>query len=494
MSGPIISRFALAIVASLVGAGAAQAQTPPPPAQQSSSDSAQAVRDEVARLRQEFDQVRQQYGTRLADLEQRLAALEAKPKDVAAEQPGPPAPQSPTAAAATPASPTGAAPAAAPVTASAEKPVTPPAPETPGPVAPQSPTEAAAQAPVAPAAPSAPDAPAGQLPTYGNISAASKVFNPDMAVIGNFLGAAGKNIVEPSPALEMSEAEASFQAVVDPYAKADFFLTFGPEGAGIEEGYLTFTSLPGGLLVKVGKMRSAFGKVNQMHSHVLPWTDRPLVTRNLVGGEDGVSDSGISVSKLILNPIMFLEATGEVYGGSSNVFSAPSRGDLTYVGHLRGYRDLTEGTNLDLGTSVAYGHNSTGPDEITRLIGVDATFRYRPLRRAIYKRFTGRTELIWSRQEQPSPDFTAKSFGYYASGEYQFARRWFSNIRWDWSERASDSALHDHGPAFVMTYWPSEFSQVRGEYRRTSYAEGVVANEFLFQFLFSIGAHGAHTF
>ena len=78
------------------------------------------------------------------------------------------------------------------------------------------------------------------------------------------------------------------------YAKADFFLTFGPEGAGIEEGYLTFTALPGGLLVKVGKMRSAFGKVNQMHSHILPWTDRPLVTRSLVGGEDGISDSGIS--------------------------------------------------------------------------------------------------------------------------------------------------------------------------------------------------------
>jgi hypothetical protein len=490
MSGRIISRVALAMVASLAGAGAAVAQTPP--AQSPQSESAQAIRDEVARLRQEFDQVRQQYGSRLSDLEQRLAALEAKPKAEAAEQPGPLAPQSPTeaaeAATTTPAAPVAPAPPIAPAT---------PVAETPGPLAPQSPTEAAAQAPAAPTAAVAPVAPAGpdtQLPVYGNVSAASKVFNPDIAVIGNFLGAVGKNTIEPSPALQMDEAETSFQAVVDPYAKADFFLTFGPEGAGIEEGFLTFTSLPGGLLVKVGKMRSAFGKVNQMHSHVLPWTDRPLVTRNLVGGEDGISDSGISVSKLILNPIMFLEATGEVYGGSSNVFSAPSRGDLTYVGHLRGYRDLTEGTNLDLGTSIAYGHNSTGPDEITRLIGVDATFRYRPLRRAIYKRFTGRTELVWSRQEQPSPDFTAKSFGYYASGEYQFARRWFSNIRWDWSERASDSALHDHGPAFVMTYWPSEFSQVRGEYRRTSYAEGVVANEFLFQFLFSIGAHGAHTF
>jgi hypothetical protein len=35
---------------------------------------------------------------------------------------------------------------------------------------------------------------------------------------------------------------------------------------------------------------------------------------------------------------------------------------------------------------------------------------------------------------------------------------------------------------------------VRGQYRRLRYAEGTVANELLFQFLFSIGAHGAHVF
>jgi hypothetical protein len=60
----------------------------------------------------------------------------------------------------------------------------------------------------------------GGLPVYGNASAGSKVFNPDIAVIGNFLGAVGKNDVSPSPALEMPESEASFQAVVDPYARA----------------------------------------------------------------------------------------------------------------------------------------------------------------------------------------------------------------------------------------------------------------------------------
>jgi hypothetical protein len=95
----------------------------------------------------------------------------------------------------------------------------------------------------------------------------------------------------------MQESELSFQAVVDPYARADFFVTVGPDEVALEEGFITFPTLPGGLLAKVGKFRDAFGKVNGMHAHVLPFIDRPLVTSNLLGGEDGLSDSGISVAR-----------------------------------------------------------------------------------------------------------------------------------------------------------------------------------------------------
>ena len=82
----------------------------------------------------------------------------------------------------------------------------------------------------------------------------------------------------------------------------------------------------------------------------------------------------------------------------------------------------------------------------------------------------------------------------YVSGEYQFAQRWFAGGRYDQSQRATDSQLTDRAGSLVMTYWPSEFSQIRGQYRRTRYGEGVTANELLFQFLFAIGAHGAHSF
>jgi len=334
--------------------------------------------------------------------------------------------------------------------------------------------------------------PAGALPVYGNSSALSKIFNPDIAVIGNFIGAAGKNDVNPLPALKLNEAEVSLQAIVDPYARADFFLAASPEGLEVEEGFITFPTLPGGLLMKVGKTKAQFGKVNTMHSHTLPWVDAPLPMQNLLGGEEGLNDAGVSVSKLILNPIMFLEATGEIYNGDNTLFTSHKRSDLAYVTRLRGYRDVTESTNLDIGTSFAYGHNDAGPDATTRVFGIDATFRYRPLRRAIYKRFLGRTELFWSRREDPSVNTNA--FGAYVSGDYQFARRWFAGARYDFSDRATDATLRDKGGSLLVTYWPSEFSQIRTQYRRTLYAEGARANELLFQFLFSIGAHGAHVF
>jgi hypothetical protein len=358
---------------------------------------------------------------------------------------------------------------------------------------------AAAQAVTPPPAPVA-TPPGPDLTGSAAPLANAKAFNPDMSVLANFIGVAGKNDHSDQPPLGLSEVEAAFQAIVDPYARADFYLAASPEGVEVEEGFITFNTLPAGLLLKAGKMRAEFGKVNRMHTHVLPWADRPLVTQNLVGGEEGISMPGVSVSRLIQNPALFLEATGEAYYGFGDVFASrdDEKSKLTYVGRLRGYRDITEGTNIDIGGSYAIGPSAQDEDALpldakTELFGVDATFRYRPLRRAIYKRFQARTELVWSRPRS-NGIAGARAFGYYGSGEYQFARRWFAGARYDRSAQAFDPSQVDKGGSFFLTFWPSEFNQIRGQYRRTDYGDGVKANEFLFQFNFAIGAHGAHVF
>jgi hypothetical protein len=356
---------------------------------------------------------------------------------------------------------------------------------------------AEAQAAPTPAPPPEPVAPAQPSAAFG-----AKYFNPDTAVIGNFLGAAGQNDVNPSPALEMRESEVSLQAIVDPYARADFYLSFGESGVELEEGFATLTALPGNLQVKAGKMRAAFGKVNTLHTHALPWADRPLVINNLLGGEEGISDAGVSVARLIPIGNVFFEATGQVFRGDAaegEIYKSSKPGDLSYVGHLRGYLDFTESTNLDFGASYSQGHNAAGlVDDVdvgrftTRLFGANATLRWRPLTRAIYRQFVARTEYLRSHRDQF--DGRQKADGFYVSGDYQFARRWWMGARLDQSGRAEDASLLDRGQSFLLTYMPSEFSKVRGQYRRTAYARGPAAHEFLMQFQFAIGAHGAHPF
>jgi hypothetical protein len=348
-----------------------------------------------------------------------------------------------------------------------------------------------------------------QTQTFGGASSNAKLLNPDISLIGDFIGTAGHNNVSPSPSLQMHETEVGMQAIIDPYARADAFISFGETGVNVEEAYVTFTSLPAGLLMKVGKMRADFGKVNTIHNHALPFIDRPLVTNNLVGGEDGIDDAGISLSRFLPAPKdWFLEGTAQVFRGDSDgVFTSYRRQDLSVVGHLRAYRDLSESTNLDLGVSYARG-NSAGllttlnPSAFfTNIYAADATLRWKPLRRAIYHSFLFRNELFWSARDQLSPVNvfqTQHAFGFYSDAEYRVNRRWTLGGRFDRSGHATAANLTDTGFSAILTYWPSEFSQIRGQYRFGHLAvapnDFSNANELLFQFLFVMGAHGAHPF
>jgi hypothetical protein len=378
----------------------------------------------------------------------------------------------------------------------------------PGMVAASSPSSASS-----PATPEPLPAQVAQTQTYGGATSNAKLLNPDISLIGDFIGTAGRNTVSPSRSLELHESEVGLQAIIDPYARADAFISFGEEGVNVEEGYVTFTALPAGLLLKVGKMRAEFGKVNMTHNHALPFIDRPLVTNYLVGGEDGIDDAGISLSRFLPAPKnWFVQGTAQVYrGDSSTVFQANRRQDASVVGHLRIYRDLGESTNIDLGASYARGHNNAGTGTsfdpslfLTNLYAVDATLRWKPLRRAIYHSFLFRNELFWSARDQLSAQTTGffqtqHAFGLYSDTEYRVNRRWTIGGRFDRSGHANNANLTDTGFSTILTYWPSEFSQIRGQYRFGHLADPVTgkysyANEFLFQFLFVMGAHGAHPF
>jgi hypothetical protein len=322
----------------------------------------------------------------------------------------------------------------------------------------------------------------------------SNYFNPSLAVIGNFLAVGGSNPDDNLPSAEFRESEIGFQAVVDPYARGDFFLAFGEEGVELEEGFITFTALPADLLAKVGRMRASFGKVNTLHLHTLPWPDLPLPLVNLLGSDEGWIGTGVSMARILPLPgDTFSELTLQVFRGEAEgLFAGEKRSDLAWNGHYRLFRDLTESTNLDLGFSYAVGPNGTALGADTRLQAVDMTLRWKPLETALYRSATFRGEYFRSRREEPEGDLTGD--GWFVSGDYQLARRWSVGARFEASDHGDDPEARDTGRALLLTFMPTEFSQLRGELRRREYATGNTADELLFQLQFAIGAHGGHPF
>jgi hypothetical protein len=338
-----------------------------------------------------------------------------------------------------------------------------------------------------------PPEPASAPVTAGGASASPTYFNPAIAVIGNFVGVAGRNPVEDRPSLEMRESEISLQAIVDPYAKADFFVSVSNDEVELEEGFVTFTQLPADLLVKAGKFKAQIGKVNLMHTHVLPWVDEPLPIVNLLGGEEGWNDAGVSVAKILPFGETFSELTLQVFRGESGtLFEAPSRSDVAYLAHYRAYRDFGDDHNVELGSTWGRGSNGTTPDAKTTLENIHLVYRWKPLGGRPYRSFILRSELFRSRRDQPGGRQSSR--GFFVSGDYQLARRWVAGGRYEFSDHADDDSLRDRGEAVLLTFRPTEFSQVRGELRRRRYGGGPTANEAFLQIQFAIGAHGAHPF
>ncbi len=352
-----------------------------------------------------------------------------------------------------------------------------PAPSVPAAAEDLTKVEVAPQTTPQPAQP-APSSALTDVQTVNNVfnPAASKVFNPDTSVIGNFFGKAGQaNPYEFGPndqrsSFKLDEAEVAFQAFVDPYAKANFFFSFTPEGVDVEEGYAQFVTLPFDLTAKAGKFKAFFGKANTWHTHVRPWVDQPLVIHNFFGDEQFHGD-GISVSKVFPNPAAFIEATGELYSSDlPGVFERRKYDDLAYNTHLKAFKDLSENANVEVGTSWARGEIADGHSTFG---GVDITYRWKPLQQGLYRGLIGRFEGMLNKRD----DFDKRLRGFYTSLDYQLGQRWFTGVRLDSADET-----------------PSLAQIAPGTRDRGVSATLKTANELLLQLQFAIGAHGAHAF
>ena len=356
---------------------------------------------------------------------------------------------------------------------------------------------AMAAAPPAPAAAPA-VAPEAAVPVAapqlgGAGGAAAKALNPDISVIGDFLGGIGNPANRYTPSLEMHESELGLQAIIDPYARGDFFLTFGEEGVGLEEGYITFTALTGSAAVE-GRQDAGGFRQGQHAAQPRAALDGPPA------GDPG--HSGRRRRYRRRRPLAEPHPAGPrrhfsgrdgagIPGRQHAISSKPGNAATSrQSGTCASIATLSESTNIDLGGSFARGHSPFG-DGWNQLYGIDATLRWKPLRRAIYRSFVGRSEWVWARTVAAPGVLTP--FGFYVSGDYQLggAGSWAGDsiarkgarvcrrIRRPTASARATASIDCCGywRLLVLTYWPSEFSQIRGQLRRTRYGEGLTANE-----------------
>lgn len=322
--------------------------------------------------------------------------------------------------------------------------------------------------------------------------------NPNMSAIGDFQGSY-RNMADRNFDLFFNEAEFSFQSFVDPYARADFFLSVARDAssgkfeADIEEAYLTTIDLPANLQLKAGKFRMSLGRINPVHPHALPFIDLPNAFVNFFG-EDGVKDEGLSLSWLVPNPFDFYqELTLEVTNGplDNPSFTRSPISKYLYFGHLKNFWDLTENATLELGLSGMVGANDSSFS--TTMGAVDLTYKWKPLQYNTYQSFVWQSEAYFSKAKY-AEDAVVNSWGIYSFITYQLEKRWFLTGRFDYSNFPFSSALVERAYSAALGWYATEFQKIELEGKTTTSNFQDQYYQAMLRWIFVIGSHGAHAY
>jgi hypothetical protein len=315
--------------------------------------------------------------------------------------------------------------------------------------------------------------------------------NPEISVTGD-VRFQGRSPGPQTDLFDAREFEFSFQAALDPYASTKVFLTWEDDSVDLEEGYIYWSGLPGSLRVDLGRMRQQIGELNRTHLHALPQTEYPLVLQSYFG-EEGLIGDGARVYWMA--PFAGLagavhEITGEVTVGRNEVlFNDGNR--PSFLGHLNNFWQLGSSSFFQLGLTGVYGQN---PDDnlVSRVLGADVRYTWRPPGRELYRSFTLRGEVYGARQR--IDDIGDTRWGWYLGAEYQLGRSWVAGGRFDWVEPLDRPAAdHDWQLVPSISWIESEWVRLRAEWRHLSSAFNTGSRDtsdlFVIQVVWVAGPH-----
>ena len=408
----------------------------------------------------------------------------------------------------------------------------------------QSPPASATAAPTATPRSAGPSAfnPAISLILQGTAAASSR--DPNTYQITGFAPSGG----EVSPAarsFSLGESELVVTANIDPYFRGQLVAALTPQNeVEVEEAFFQTLALGRGFTLKGGRFLSGIGYQNEIHQHAWDFQDTSLAHKAFLGGrwnDDGLQLRWLAPTDLFLE---FGAELGRGRGFPSADHSRNSAGAWSLFGHVggdisastawraglsylrasprdRGFEDLDS-----LGNPVAQsfsGHSALWIADFVVKWAPDGNAAATNFKlQGEYFRRNEKGSLTYDDTAQAVPQFgtaltseyRSRQSGWYLHGVYQFMPRWRLGYRYDRLDFGSVGngivanglgpvaadfplLMTAHNPTrhTAMLDWsPTEFSRLRLQFASDKSRIGVTDNQALLQYIFSLGAHGAHRF
>jgi hypothetical protein len=293
----------------------------------------------------------------------------------------------------------------------------------------------------------------------------------------------------------LREMEMGLQSALDPFSRAKVFISFSREGVTLEEGYMQLLNMPLDMNLKMGEYKMQFGKLNRYHDHAMPQFDRPLVLTNFFGL---TSLKGFGIAANFLLPSITANVNEldleVITGGVDQSFTSGSKHNLIFLVHFKNYYDLNRSTYFEVGLSGAMGNNDSQRNYRTIIGGADLSLKWAPPDRAKYSGIEWRTEILYSKMEQPNE--TINSWGFFSSIQFKLNAKWFASGRIDYSQIPKNNNIKDwknnleeKGCAVCFDYWQSEFVFFRFQYTYINRNFDENDSRFIFQTNWAMGPH-----
>lgn len=380
-----------------------------------------------------------------------------------------------------------------------------------------------------------------------------KGFNPDMSLIlqgkyANMENLGERHLTGFMPAghehgaergFSIDHTELALSANVDQLFKGYANLALIDEAVEVEEAWFQTLGLGNGLTLKGGRFLSAMGYQNERHPHAWDFADNNLVYKALFGegyGQDGLQFKWVAPTDLFIEPFVEIGRGAGFPGTDRNLNGAGAVAAGVHVGG-----DL--GTSNSWRAGVSYlttkaenrefdGHDAADVEVLGAFSGrsktwlADAVWKWAPdgdarernlkLVAEYFRRDESGT-LDCDDADPLSPSacaggisgpYQSRQSGLYAQAVYQFMPQWRVGYRFDRLWRgdvdfngadigATIASLADYNPtrhSLMLDWSPSEFSLLRLQYSKDRSMGGQDENQWLLQYVLSLGAHGAHKF